>query len=155
MVQRFTSDLSYWHIRDNSGRVVQLARSNVQGGTDRISTKYKFTGEVEAQRQKVQPGSGATTAETFAYTYDLAGRLKGSVRFLGTATSSYSRLTEGGISYERNGNLTALTRYNESGTAIQTLSYSYNGPKRNKTGWTYDNHGNVTADPQTIKIRYY
>ena len=29
---------------------------------------------------------------------------------------------------------------------LQQDRYSYNGPRR--TSWTYDNHGNVTADPQ-------
>ena len=37
-----------------------------------------------------------------------------------------------------------------SGTAVITepQGRSYTGPKRINTGWTYDNHGNVTADPQ-------
>ena len=98
------------------------------------------------QQQKGTSSNGATTSEFFAYTYDSAGRLKNSVRYLGTATSSDNGLTEQSISYDRSGNLTALTRRNASGTATETLSYSYTGPKR--TTWTYDNHGNVTADPQ-------
>ena len=100
------------------------------------------------QQQKGTSSNGATTSEFFAYTYDSAGRLKNSVRYLGTATSSDNGLTEQSISYDRSGNLTALTRRNASGTATETLSYSYTGPKRNNTGWSYDNHGNVTADPQ-------
>ena len=243
---------------DARGRIVQLARTNAQGGTDRISSSYGFAGNLLKERQKIQPASsastynldrtytydarllltnvtatlnggssaaqtitydylqrpasvsrgnsasetttlsytlqgwpnstvstsweevlfyaspvhsatsalpgkaglvtewrqqqkgtssnGATTSEFFAYTYDSAGRLKNSVRYLGTATSSDNGLTEQSISYDRSGNLTALTRRNASGTATETLSYSYTGPKR--TTWTYDNHGNVTADPQ-------
>ena len=70
----------------------------------------------------------------------------GSVRYPNTSPSD-NILSEQDISYDRNGNLTALTRRNDSGTATQTLSYTYTGPKR--SGWTYDNHGNVTADPQS------
>ena len=248
---------------DARGRVVQMARTNAQGGTDRISTKYKFTGDIEAQRQKIQPasgastynldrayiydsrmrltnvtatlnggsaasqavsydylqrpatttrsctggsgteasaysytlqgwlssmsstsweetlrytspsrsgtdaapgkagiitewtqqqknGSGATYAETFAYTYDKAGRLTKSLRYIGTSSASVNTLTEQDITYDSSGNLLTLKRYNESsGTSpSESLSYSYTGPKRNNTGWSYDNHGNVTADPQ-------
>ena len=28
------------------------------------------------------------------------------------------------------------------------LSYTYTSPKRSNVGWAYDNHGNLTADPQ-------
>ena len=248
---------------DAKGRVVQLARTNAQGGTDRISSSYGFAGNLLAERQKIQPASGASTynldraytydarlritnvtaalnggstasqaiayndlqqtasvsrgnsasetttfsytlqgwpyttmstsweetlyyaspvhsatsgtsgkaglvtewkqqqkgnsgtgttsAEYFGYTYDLAGRLTGSARYTSASASATpgNGLTEQGITYDRNGNLTALTRRNDSGTAIQTLSYTYTGPKRSNAGWSYDNHGNVTADPQS------
>ena len=244
---------------DAKGRVVQLARTNAQGGTDRISSSYGFAGNLLAERQKIQPASGASTYnldraytydarlritnvtaalnggstasqaiayndlqqtasvsrgnsasetttfsytlqgwpyttmstsweevlfyatpphnasgaapgkaglvtewrqqqkgtsangatanEFFTYSYDLAGRLLGSQRYTGTPPTVNNGLTEQGVTYDRNGNLTALTRRNDSGTATQTLSYTYTGPKR--SGWTYDNHGNVTADPQS------
>ena len=59
------------------------------------------------QQQKGTSANGATTAETFAYTYDKAGRLTNSVRYLGTATTSDNKLTEQGIVYDRSGNVTA------------------------------------------------
>lgn len=244
---------------DAKGRVVQLARTNAQGGTDRTSSSYGFAGNLLAERQKIQPASGASTYnldraytydarlrltnvtaalnggstasqafayndlqqtasvsrgnsasetttfsytlqgwpyttmstsweevlfyatpphnasgaapgkaglvtewrqqqkgtsangatanEFFTYSYDLAGRLLGSQRYTGTPPTVNNGLTEQGVTYDRNGNLTALTRRNDSGTATQTLSYTYTGPKR--SGWTYDNHGNVTVDPQS------
>ena len=243
---------------DARGRVVQLARTNAQGGTDRISTSYGFTGNVLKERQKIQPAggastynldraytyddrmrltnvsatlnggtaasqtitydylqrpasvtrgnsasettsfsytlqgwpnttistsweevlfyaspahsatsgtpgkaglitewkqqqkgttaNGATTAEFFAYTYDLAGRLTNSVRYLGSATTPDNAFTEKGITYDRSGNLKTLTRYGASGTVTQSLSYSN---EQRRDSWTYDNHGNVTYDAQS------
>lgn len=243
---------------DAKARVVQFARINVQGGTDRISSSYGFAGNVLKERQKIQPASGtstynldrtytydtrlrltnvsaslnggstatqaityddlqrlstlnrgsgtetttfsytlqgwpytalstsweevmlyatpphsatsglpgkaglvtewrqqqkgttangATASAFFAFSYDLAGRLTGSVRYPAGATSPDNIFTEQGITYDRSGNLTALSRYGSSGTVTQSLSYTYNGPQR--TTWTYDNHGNVTSDPQS------
>ena len=99
------------------------------------------------QQQKGTSADGATTAETYAYSYDKAGRLTGSLRYIGTSTSAVNTLTEQNITYDRSGNLLTLNRYDASSgtTPSESLSFSYSGPKR--TGWTYDSHGNVTSDP--------
>ena len=243
---------------DARGRVVQLACTNAQGGTDRISTSYGFAGNVLKERQKIQPASGASSynldrvytydarlrltnvtatlnggtsasqtltydylqrpasvtrgnsaAETtaysytlqgwpntvistsweevmfyanpahsavsglpgkaglvtewrqqhkgttangasanvfYAYAYDKAGRLTGSVRYPAGASTSDNVLTEQGITYDRSGNLKTLNRYGSSGTVTQSLSYT-NGQRRDN--WSYDNHGNVTYDAQS------
>ena len=57
-----------------------------------------------------------------------------------TATNA---LSEKSIAYDRNGNITALTRYNSSGTAT-ALTYAYTGNWR--SAFSYDNNGNVTSD---------
>ena len=99
------------------------------------------------QQQKGTSADGATTAETYAYSYDKAGRLTGSLRYIDTSTSSVNTLTEQSITYDRSGNLLTLNRFDASSgtTPSESLSLSYSGPKR--TGWGYDSHGNVTSDP--------
>ena len=100
------------------------------------------------QQQKGTSLNGSTIAETYTYTYDKAGRLTGSLRFIGTSSSSVNTLTERNITYDRSGNLITLDRYdsNSNTSPIESLSYTYTGSKRN--AWTYDAHANVTVDPQ-------
>ena len=119
--------------------------SPAHGATDIMPGKAGLVTEW-SQQQKGTSSNGATTKETFAYSYDKAGRLINSVRYLGTSSSSDDCYTEKSIGYDRSGNLTSLTRYNGSGAVSETLSYSYSGPKR--TTWSYDAHANVTSDPQ-------
>ena len=81
------------------------------------------------------------TPRAYAFTYDGAHRLTaGQYYNNGTATNA---LSEKAISYDRAGNITSLTRYNNSGTGT-TLSYSYTGNRRSNYG--YDVNGNVTSD---------
>ncbi|MBO4758029.1 MAG: hypothetical protein J5577_06235 [Bacteroidales bacterium] len=100
------------------------------------------------QQQKGTSSNGSTEAETYAYSYDKAERLTGSLRYAGTLLSGVNTLTERNITYDRSGNLLTLDRYGDSSgtTPTESLSYTYTGPKRNT--WTYDAHGNVTEDPQ-------
>lgn len=100
------------------------------------------------QQQKGTSSNGSTTAETYTYSYDKAGRLTGSLRYIGTSSSSVNTLTEQNITYDESGNLLTLDRYDSSSNTspIESLSYTYTGSKRN--AWAYDTHANVTADPQ-------
>ena len=88
---------------------------------------------------------------TDAFEYDGAGRLAGNARYVGQSlTSSYS---EGGISYDRNGNMKTISRYGESGvTPVQNFSYVLAGNRVNRISGTsdtyrYDANGNMTHDP--------
>ena len=97
--------------------------------------------------QKGSTNYGATTlSDTYAYSYDKAGRLLGSVRYNGSSATPLSTLTESGISYDDSGNLTAIKRYGDaSGTEpVDDLAFNYTGTRR--TGYSYDAHGNVTQD---------
>ena len=82
--------------------------------------------------------------------YDPLGRLKtttsGSGANAGTTTGILTnKLSERAISYDRAGNITALTRYDNSSSPVATsLSYAYTGNRRN--GYSYDVNGNVTSD---------
>ena len=85
--------------------------------------------------------SGSTVNRAYAFTYDGAHRLSdGQFYSNGTSTNA---LSEKGISYDRAGNITALSRYNNSGAAT-SLAYSYTGNRRNN--YSYDVNGNVTSD---------
>lgn len=122
--------------------------SPLKTGTDPLPGKVGLITEW-TQQQKGTSSNGSTEAETYAYSYDKAGRLTGSLRYAGTLLSGVNTLTERNITYDRSGNLLTLDRYGDSSgtTPTESLSYTYTGPKRNT--WTYDAHGNVTSDPQS------
>ncbi len=97
----------------------------------------KYSGDISSWTW-TQSGQGA---KSYGFAYDGAHRLTGGQYYSGsTATNA---LSEKGISYDRNGNITALTRYNSSGTAT-ALAYAYTGNYRNT--FSYDANGNVTSD---------
>lgn len=83
------------------------------------------------------------TTKAYAFSYDGAHRLSdGQFYSNGTSTNT---LSEKGISYDRAGNITALTRYDNSSLPVATsLSYACTGNRRN--GYSYDVNGNVTSD---------
>ena len=69
----------------------------------------------------------------------------GSVSIVWTDALGRTVLSEKGISYDRAGNITALTRYDNSSSPVATsLSYAYTGNRRN--AYSYDLNGNVTSD---------
>ena len=89
---------------------------------------------------------GSNAAKAYAFTYDGAHRLTDGQYYSGG--SATNALSEKGICYDRAGNITALTRYNSSGTAT-TLSYSYVGNRLSNIGsasYTYDVDGNLATD---------
>lgn len=114
--------------------------------TDALPGKAGLITEWTSWQKGIASG-GANTSDTYAFSYDKAGRLTGSVRYEGTSTAPVNTLTEQGIIYDHSGNLLTLNRFDESsGTApAASLSFTYTGPNRN--GWVYDVHGNVTYDP--------
>ncbi|MEO6286522.1 MAG: DUF6443 domain-containing protein [Dyadobacter sp.] len=86
------------------------------------------------------------------FTYDGASRLTGSTGIFGNAN------TESGISYDKNGNVTTLTR---SGVAVDNLIYTYvgnrlsvvgdasgdnTGVKNGGSNYLYDANGNMLSD---------
>lgn len=120
-----------------------------KSATDALPGKVGLITEWVQQQKGTNNNGGSTTSETYTYSYDKAGRLIGSLRYAGSSSSGVNTLTERNITYDRSGNLLSLDRYGSgSGTTpLESLSYSYSGPKRST--WTYDSHANVTADPQS------
>ena len=86
------------------------------------------------------------TAKAYAFSYDGAHRLTAGQYYSGG--SATNALSEKSITYDRAGNITAITRYNNAGAAT-TLNYSYAGNRLSSIGtasYAYDTDGNLTTD---------
>jgi RHS repeat-associated protein len=108
---------------------------------------------------EVMTQQGYSTANTYGFTYDAAGRLMTTTRFTGTSgTSGSAAYTERNLTYNRNGALLTLKRYGSSAsTAQDDYSYTYSGPlltgvsgkddgSNINASFTHDGNGNTTAD---------
>ena len=95
--------------------------------------------------------------ETNAYSleYDALSRITGSRLFRnGTQTGA---LSENGISYDSNGNILSLTRTGEDGSAVNDLTYHYDGNRLEclvdngelSDTYAYEADGNKTFDGRT------
>jgi len=97
-------------------------------------------------------GTPGNLNNSYTYTYDKLNRV--------TAGTSSAGFTENGITYDAEGNITALNRYTAGGTEIDELSYTYNtsssqlnhitdntsnnnGLPAGATFYQYDGNGNV------------
>ena len=80
------------------------------------------------------------SANTYKFSYDKMSRLLGAEHFIGATLSN--KFTETAITYDKNSNLTSMTRY-VNGTPA-TSTFAYTGNKRN--GYIYDANGNITTD---------
>ena len=93
--------------------------------------------------------------DTYAYQYDALKRLTGANRYIGTATTYSDTRTEKYMSYDRNGNLTALKRYGDTGLE-NNLTFTRSGNRMTglsdavspggSFSFTYDVLGNMTND---------
>ena len=115
--------------------------------TDALPGKAGLITEWTSWQKGTTANGAAPLSSTYTYEYDGAGRLVGSSRYGGTSTSPLATLTEKDITYDRSGSLLSIKRYGATSgtTAADSLSFTYTGTKR--SGYTYDAHGNVTADP--------
>ena len=92
---------------------------------------------------------------TYAYQYDGLKRLTGANRYIGSATTSSATRTEKDMAYDRNGNLTALKRYGDTGLE-NNLSFTHSGNRMTGLSdagssggnftFAYDALGNMTQD---------
>ena len=103
-----------------------------------------WTGKITRWDWRHLAGAGEAAASyparSEALAYDGFGRLAGSAMAPGNSWSERS------ISYDLDGNLLHLDRYQADASAPDAaLSFTYNGNHR--PGYTYDANGNVTFDP--------
>lgn len=106
---------------DVKGHIRQVARTNPQGGTDRISSSYDFAGNLLKERQKIQPGSGQAT-HTFdrTYVYDARLRLNSITANLDGGTSATQTITYDDLQR-------TYTVNRGSGTETTTMLYTLQG----------------------------
>ncbi|MBQ9463417.1 MAG: RHS repeat-associated core domain-containing protein [Bacteroidales bacterium] len=92
---------------------------------------------------------GSSTTSTYAYEYDGTNRLLSSNRYFGSTLDN--SWTERNISYDANGNITAIARYgSSSSTPIDNLSLTYSGNTLTHAGnsaFSHDSCGNLVYDP--------
>jgi len=107
--------------------------------------------------------SGTSNKKAYAYNYDEMGQIK-EADYKEYVSSSW--LDQSGaydlplITYDLNGNITALERKNSSGSDLHDLSYTYstnsnlissltdNITSTTYSGYTYDDNGNIKEDKQ-------
>ena len=85
--------------------------------------------------------------DTYAYTYDGLKRLTDAAHYTGSATTPDNVKTERWMAYDRNGNMTGITRYDASGVG-STHSFSHTGNRLAGSNYGYDVLGNMTQDAQ-------
>ncbi|MBR1577506.1 MAG: hypothetical protein IJ653_02860 [Bacteroidales bacterium] len=105
----------------------------------------RYSGDISSWTWTHGNGNSAVV-RSYGFTYDGAHRLTDARYYAGTTAGSITnKLSERAISYDRAGNITALTRYDNSSSPVATsLSYAYTGNRRN--AYSYDLNGNVTSD---------
>ncbi|MBQ6302262.1 MAG: hypothetical protein IJK75_07740 [Bacteroidales bacterium] len=98
---------------------------------------------------------GTLSNDTYAYHYDGKKRLLGADRYIGSSSSGSLTLTEGSMVYDRNGNITALKRYGDTGldndlsftlTGNRMTGLSDAGTPGGSFTYSYDAMGNMTSD---------
>jgi RHS repeat-associated protein len=106
----------------------------------------QFNGNIAEEEWK---GGYDEYVKGYAFSYDKANRLLNSNYGWGSVSGSSvnfayaSKYNEGNISYDRNGNITALKRYHGDGTVVDDLVYSnYTG---NQLGKVTDNSGSTST----------
>ena len=153
-----TDNLQY----DIQGR--RTVSQTVKGGGTLYSQRLRYHDAVKGvglyngsiSEWSVRQGAG--TESTYRFGYDSLGRLTGSTRYAGDATVGDCSFCERGMEYDRNGNILALQRFAESGSAAaDNLTYSYSGNRLTglvgssagavlNSSYSYDAGGNMTYD---------
>jgi len=138
-----------------------------------IGNSACYNGNISAVKWESQ-STGNNSQRSYTYNYDQLDRLSGAFYkdrpYQSTGTwSNMGYNDEKGIQYDLNGNIKALQRYLLN-TGIDLLTYTYNGNQltnvtdlgttagfngTNTGSYSYDNSGNLTADPKKgITISY-
>ena len=97
----------------------------------------------------------SNSTDAYSLEYDALSRITGSCLFRNG--NPVDALSESGISYDSNGNMLSLTRTGEDGSAVNDLSYHYDGNRLEclvdngelSENYAYDADGNMTFDGRT------
>ena len=141
-----------------------LFHSSLRYDETTLGTDGLYSGNIAEWEWRRGPGS---QANAWALSYDGASRMTDARRYTGSLASSANMtastsaevnpFSERAISYDRNGNITALTRYGQAAASAEDiLAYTYSGNRIASianTGtlggggsYSHDANGNVTHD---------
>ncbi|MCQ2164250.1 MAG: DUF6443 domain-containing protein [Bacteroidales bacterium] len=113
-----------------------------------ISTA-RFDGNISEITSVHNTANASNALSIYSYSYDGMKRLTDARHTGQNITLTESNInTERNITYDRDGNITSLTRYDESGTPL-ALSFSNTGNRLtsvNGNSYSYDSAGNMTHD---------
>lgn len=131
-----------------------------------LGNQPRYDGNISAITWRMGASAYSTSKlRAYRYTYDYMGRLTdASYGEFVSPSWQFANSYKENLSYDKNGNITLLKRYNSIGTLIDDLSYTYSGNALTKvkdlgsasTGfidgvdvnneYLYDNNGNLTMD---------
>ncbi|MEP4091040.1 DUF6443 domain-containing protein, partial [Reichenbachiella sp.] len=129
-----------------------------------MTTTEVFNGNISGVKWSSGQGLGEQKAKGYAYEYDKANRFKSAQHYSQKASwATTDAFSVDNLTYDHNGNIETLTRKQQDGTALDDLSYTYDGNQLltvadaavdlgfkdgNTTGddYLYDPNGNLTED---------
>ena len=126
-----------------------------QRSTYRGAVKDQSAVRYDGNISEITAVHGSLSNDTYAYSYDGMKRLLGADRYIGSSSSGSLTLTEGSMAYDRNGNITALKRYGDTGldndlsftlTGNRMTGISDAGTPGGSFTYAYDAMGNQTSD---------
>ena len=136
----FNYDIHGWvtdiEARDNLGEDLVFKEVLRYASTQKPGTAARWDGNIAE-------ASFTNTDGTHTYAYTGMGRLTDAKHYTGASNTATNARTERNLSYDRNGNITALTRYDEAGTGTP-LSFAFTGNRI--AADTYDAMGNLTRN---------
>jgi hypothetical protein len=112
-----------------------------------LSTEVQYNGNISGMIWN----SDQKSKQGYRFTYDGLNRLTlGDYKYYSGAWYDHSKYEERSLTYDKNGNISALTRSDQNGTG-DTYTYHYNGNKLDYfeskgTTYGYDSNGNTTFD---------
>ncbi|MEP7372268.1 MAG: DUF6443 domain-containing protein [Chitinophagaceae bacterium] len=119
--------LTTTHFFDDRGRLIQLQAENYKTGTDIVTNRYNFTGNVlssyTAHNNPAAGTSGMVSVKT-NFDYDHAGRPLKIWKTINDNPSSRELIVSNG--YDGFGRLKSKELGNTTASAIETLDYTYN-----------------------------
>ncbi len=144
--ETYTYNIQGWQ----TGQTSSIFYSKLRYYDPQLDAAPQYTGNIAEWEWKHD------IANYYDFTYDKLGRLLNTVRGEGYSSRNLLSKTEGGITYDRNGNFMTFKRYENSSSPSDDISIpaaNYRGNQivsaiNNGTSYTYtyDSNGNMTKD---------
>jgi len=127
--------------------------------TSSPSAGSDYNGNIKAARWANKGVAGdyngsSANQKGYLYNYNrnnwLTGATFGNTNSSTAVISSISGLSEGGLTYDANGNIKSLQRTNETGTVVDNLTYNYTNSGKNQLNSITESAA-ITSDPNDIE----